>query len=183
MLDLLKKRRSVRHYLDKPVEEHLLEQVLQAGLLAPSSKNRKPWEFVLLKDRAVLQAMKNCRKPEQAFLPQAAAAIVVVGHPEISDVWIEDCSIAMVLMHLEAVHLGLGSCWVQIRNRDSNQEGITSEAYIKSLCGIPSEYSVLAILSLGYAAEDKAPHAEQQMDQQKIHRERFGMGGDVPCSF
>lgn len=117
MLDLLLKRRSIRRYQPKAVEAQALQKVLQAALLAPSSRGRNPWEFVVVEDKNTLKALGQCRHPQQAFLPDTPAAIVVLGDTTCSDVWVEDCSIAMTLMQLEAQALGLGSCWVQIRNR------------------------------------------------------------------
>ena len=76
MLDLLLKRRSIRRYQPKAVEAQALQKVLQAALLAPSSRGRNPWEFVVIEDKNTLKALGQCRHPQQAFLPDTPAAIV-----------------------------------------------------------------------------------------------------------
>lgn len=173
MLELLRRRRSIRKFEEQPVEEAQLQKVLQAALLAPSSRGRTPWEFIVVTERATLQQLGGCRHPQQAFLPQTPAAIVVVGDPTVSDVWVEDCSIAMTLMQLEATQLGLGSCWVQIRRRMAQGEQESSGDLVKRLLHIPSQYEVLAILALGVPAEEKTWRSLEALRYERIHRETF----------
>ncbi|MBQ2860693.1 MAG: nitroreductase family protein, partial [Peptococcaceae bacterium] len=146
MLDLLLHRRSIRKFTSEPVAEADLQKILQAGLLSPSGRNKTPWEFVVVQDKASLQALGKCRHPEQPFLPDTPLAIVVLGDTSATDVWIEDCAIAMTIMQLEAEILGLGSCWVQVRNRMAQGENQTADAYIKTLLSVPDYYEVLAVL-------------------------------------
>ena len=173
MLDLLLKRRSIRRYQPKAVEAQALQKVLQAALLAPSSRGRNPWEFVVIEDKNTLKALGQCRHPQQAFLPDTPAAIVVLGDTTCSDVWVEDCSIAMTLMQLEAQALGLGSCWVQIRNRMAQGEAQSSSDFVKALLRVPEQYAVLAILALGYPAEENPARTIAELPDTKIHREHF----------
>ena len=173
MLEMLLKRRSIRKFALQPVSKEALQKVLQAALLAPSSRGRSPWAFILIEDKSTLQQLGKCRHPQQAFLPQAPAAIVVLGDTTISDVWIEDCSIAMTLMQLEAEKLGLGSCWVQIRKRMAQGEQESSSAFVKTLLGIPEQFEVLAILALGVPAEEKTGYQLEQLAYEKIHQENF----------
>jgi nitroreductase len=173
MLAQLQKRRSIRKFQQQKVEAEKLKKVLQAALLAPSSRGRNPWEFVVIENEKTLQQLGQCRHPQQAFLPQTPAAIVVLGNPAISDVWVEDCSIAMTLMQLEAEQLGLGSCWIQIRRRQAQGETQSSSDFVKELLQIPAEYEVLAILALGVPAEEKPGRHLEQLAYEKIHRESF----------
>ena len=173
MLELLQKRRSIRSYKSETIGEERLQKILQAALLSPSSRNRAPWEFVVVEEKGTLQRLEKCRHPQQNFLPAASVAVVVVGDPAVSDVWIEDCSIAMILMQLEAERLGLGSCWVQIRRRMAQGEAESSSDYVKTLLHIPSQYEVLAILALGVPAEEKAKRNMNTLQTEKIHRESF----------
>ena len=173
MLDLLLHRRSIRKFTSEPIAEADLQKILQAGLLSPSGRNKTPWEFVVVQDKASLQALGKCRHPEQPFLPDTPLAIVVLGDTSATDVWIEDCAIAMTLMQLEAEILGLGSCWVQVRNRMAQGENQTADAYIKTLLSVPDYYEVLAVLAIGHPNEEKAPHTLEQLQHGKIHRETF----------
>lgn len=173
MLDLLMKRRSIRKFTGQEVTEEQVNQVLQAALLSPTSRGLQSWEFIVVRDREVLQRLGNCRQPKQGLLPETPVAIVVLGNPDVIDVWVEDGSIAMSNMWLEATDMGLGSCWVQIRNRLSNQNNMPSGDYIKQLLHIPAPYQVLAVLALGYPAEKKQPLSLEQLPYNKIHMERF----------
>jgi nitroreductase len=173
MLDLLMKRRSIRKFTAQEVTEEMLRQVLQAGLLSPSSHGKRAWEFIVVQNKEMLQRFGNCRQPKQGVLPGAPVAIVVLGNPDVVDVWVEDGSIAMSNMILEATNMGLGSCWVQIRNRLSNQNDLPSSDYIKQLLHIPEPYQALAVLALGHPAEQKEPYSLEQLPYVKIHREQF----------
>ena len=156
LLKLLQSRRSIRKYTDEHISDETLEKILQAGLLAPSSRAIYPVELVAVRDKEMLRKLSECKAAGAAMLKNADAAIVVVGDTAKSDAWIEDCSITMTLMMLEATEQGVGNCWVQCRGRQT-AEGTSTEERIKSLLDIPDNFGVLAILSLGMPAEELAP--------------------------
>lgn len=172
MLDMLLTRRSCRKFEDKAVETEKKEKLLQAAQLSPSGKGTRPWEFVVIENKEMLQKLGNCRDPKQAFLPATPLAIVVLGDTQKTDTWIEDASIASVIIQLEAEKLGLGSCWVQIRLRESNQ-GISSEEYVRKLLGIPEHMGVLSIIAIGYPSETRPGHTLDEVEQAKIHIETY----------
>ncbi len=149
MLDLLLTRRSCRKFEDKAVEAGKKEKLLQAAQLGPTGKSTHPWEFVVIENKETLQKLGDCRKPKQSFLPEAPLAIAVLADTQKTDTWIEDASIASIIMQLEAERLGLGTCWVQIRVRESNQ-GMSSEEYVRKLLGIPEHMAVLCIIAVSY---------------------------------
>ena len=166
------KRRSVRVYTDEPIDAADLKKILAAGLMAPTGKSKYPWEFIVVKDRAMLEKLSACRVGVARMLAKAACAIVVVGNPEITDTLIEDCTIAAAYMHLEASTLGLGSCYIQGRGRKA-EDGQTTEASVRSLLGFPSTYKLQAILSLGHIGKAMRPHAEEKIMWEKVHQETF----------
>ncbi len=172
MLDMLLKRRSCRKFEDKAVEAEKKEKLLQVAQLAPTGKGTRPWEFVVIENKETLQKLGGCRNPNQPFLPETPLAIVVLGNTQKTDTWIEDASIASVVIQLEAEKLGLGSCWVQIRLRESNQ-GMSSEEYVRKLLGIPEHLAVLSIIAVGYPRETKPAHTLDEVDQAKIHIETY----------
>lgn len=176
MLNLLMKRRSIRQYTEQPIERPVLEMIIQSALLAPSSKNTKPWSFVVVEDKKKLSQLASAREPASTFLPKAQAAIVVLADGSKSDVWVEDCSIASVLMQLTATDLGLGSCWVQVRNRASGHQDQSAEDYIRQLLGVPNQFYVEAIITLGYPAEEKRARDLAKLDIEKVFKEEFGQG-------
>ena len=156
LLKLLQSRRSIRKYTDEHISDETLEKILQAGLLAPSSRAIYPVELVAVRDKEMLRGLSECKAAGAAMLKDADAAIVVVGDTAKSDAWIEDCSITMTLMMLEATEQDVGNCWVQCRGRQTS-EGTSTGERIKSLLDIPDNFGVLAILSLGMPAEELAP--------------------------
>lgn len=172
LLDILLNRRSVRVYTDEKISEENLKKILQAGLLSPTGRNRKPWEFIVVQDKESLAKMSKSRIMGAGMLSGAAAAIVVLGDEEQTDVWTEDCSIAMSNMHLMASSLGVGSCWIQGRLREAS-EGVSTEAYLRDMFDFPFNMRLEAILSLGMSDQETAAHSLSEADENKIHWERY----------
>lgn len=172
MKDMLLKRRSIRKYTDVPIEKEKVEQLVQAGLLSPTSRNGRAWEFIIVDDPKVLGKLSEAKLGAQA-LKGAALGIVVLADPKKSDVWIEDASIATIILQLTAQSLGLGSCWIQIRER-MYKEGITAEQYVRGVLEIPENLQVLAIVSLGYPSETRPANSVDRLLRDKIHWNVFG---------
>ena len=172
LLEVMTNRRSVRSYTEEEIPAEKLEKILQAGLLAESGKNLKPWEFIVVEDKEVLAKMAKSRAAGGAMLEHAKCAVVVVGDTEKTDVWAEDCSVAMAHMHLMADCLGVGSCWVQGRLREAS-DGRTTEEFIRDLLGIPDQYGVEAVLSLGMPKDHPAAYSLDELPMEKVHKEKF----------
>lgn len=172
LMQLLQHRRSIRVYKDEKVDDNKLKQILQAGLLSASSRNLKPWEFIVVKDRKMLEQMSKCRIGAARMLAGADCAVVVLADEEATDTWVEDCSIAMTNMQLMADSLGVGSCWVQGRLR-TDATGRSTESYLRYLLDFPKEYKLEAILSLGMPGEVKTAHDLNELTWDKIHYEAY----------
>lgn len=172
MLDLLKQRRSIRKFQQKPIEEEKVEALKKSLLLAPSSRNIKPLEFIFLEDKEILKDISNCKPHGGTFIKDAALAVVILGDEDKSDVWVEDASIASIILQLEAESLGLGSCWSQIRNRNYDENEM-AEDYIKEKLNIKENYKVESIIAIGYKDEVKEPISEEKLDFDKIHVNKF----------
>ncbi|MBQ8556257.1 MAG: nitroreductase family protein [Clostridia bacterium] len=172
MLQAILSRRSVRLYTDDPIPEDTLHSILCAGLAAASSKNRRPWEFVVVRDRHVLDQLCDCRVGAANLLGKCSIAIVVCADADLVDVWVEDCGSAMTQMHLMADALGVGSCWLQVRLRQA-ADGRDAQSVVRGVLGIPEKYGVMAILTLGMPASHPEPHAQETLPWHKVHHDRF----------
>jgi len=168
MIELLKTRRSIRKYKDREIEKEKIDTLLKAGLLAPSSRGRRPWEFIAVTDKELLKKLSESKESGSKFLEGAPLGIVVIADKEVCDVWVEDTSIAATLIQITAHSLGLGSCWIQIRDRMRKEEE-KAEDYIKDLLNIPDKYGVECIIGLGYPAEEKKPYEEGDLEYSKLH--------------
>lgn len=172
LLEAMRNRRSVRTYTSEPVAEDKLEKILQAGLLSASGRARRPWEFIVVREKETLKKMAVSRAAGAKMLEDADCAIVVIADPEKTDVWTEDCSIAMANMHLMADSLGVGSCWIQGRLREAS-DGKTTEEHLRELLHFPESYKLEAMLSLGMPKEHREPYQLDELMTEKIHWEQF----------
>ena len=163
MLSLLKKRRSIRIFQDRKVEKEKINQIIQAALLSPSSKNNNPWKFIIVDDKETLLKLSEAKEHGSTLLAESPLAIVVLANSEQSDVWIEDASIATTLIIMTAQQSGLGSCWVQLRRR-CHSSGQDSEAYLRDILNIPDNLHVLCIVAMGYPDEIKS---EKKISEEK----------------
>lgn len=171
MIGLLKTRRSIRIYEDRKIDNKSIDLILKSALLAPSSRGRRPWDFIVVSNKELLKKLSKCRNNgSSAFIKNASHTIIIIADKtKTNDVWIEDCAICATLMQLEAHKLGIGSCWVQVRNR-MHDDKKTSEEYIKELLGIEYNYAIECILSLGYSGENKKAYSEDDFDWDKVRR-------------
>jgi nitroreductase len=172
MLDLLRKRRSIRTFTPEPITPEAMDALKEAALRAPSSRGLNPWEFIWVDDPETIAGLARAKQHGSEFLGNAPLAVVVCADESRSDVWVEDCAIAAIIIQLTAVSLGLGSCWAQIRLRP--HDGRTSaEAYVQELLGLPEQVKVACILGIGHPAEKKSPVAASSLQRQKIRRNRW----------
>lgn len=164
MLSLIKKRRSIRVFQKRKVEKEKISQIIQAALLSPSSKSNNPWRFIIVEDDKILSQLSNAKTHGSRFVADAPLSIIIIADPKQSDVWIEDASIATTIMMLTAQDLGLGNCWVQLRERDYSEEQ-SSEEFVKDLLHIPAHLRVLCMVAIGYPDEQKP---EKRIEEAKL---------------
>ena len=166
--DLLVNRRSIRKYTDQPVDPQDVKLIIEAALMSPSSKSVRPWQFVVVEDKAMLEKLGKCKPNYATSIANAPLAVVVTADITKSDAWIEDASIAALLMQLQAADLGLGSCWVEVRDR-YGADGEPAEDYVREALGIPEEFGVLCIVSIGYKDEQRRPIDTEKLLWEKVH--------------
>nr|WP_319400994.1 nitroreductase family protein [uncultured Carboxylicivirga sp.] len=172
MIDLIQNRRSCRIYTEQKVEADKIEALQKMALWAPTSKNNRPWEFVFVDNKDMLQQLSECKPHGAAFVKNSPLAIVVMANPAKSDVWIEDCSIAASYLQLGAENIGLGSCWVQIRERN-HASGISASEQVKNILNAPANLEVACIITVGYKGKERRPYSNDDLLTERIHHNGF----------
>ena len=172
-IPLIRKRRSIRRFQKKEVEPEKIALLVESALRAPSSRGLNPWEFIVVTERVTLDSLSLAKEHGSSFLKNAPLGIVVCANPQQCDVWIEDASIASLFIHIAALSLDLGSCWIQIRERMHN-ESKTSEDYVRELLHIPENLKLESIVAVGYPDEEKTPHPEEELLYDKVHLNLYG---------
>jgi nitroreductase len=172
MLDLLAQRRSIRKFKPQPIEPEKIAQLCEALLRSPTSRNHRPWEFVVVDSPELLSQLQVAKTHGTSFFATAPLAIVISADPQLSDVWVEDCSIAAIIAQLQAEQLGLKSCWAQLRLRPHDDVQSASE-YVRQLVGLPAGFEVPMVIAIGYPEEEKAGHPRESLILTKIHRNQF----------
>ena len=171
--DLIRTRRSMRKFTSEELTQEEVVSLLKAGLMSPSSKGLTPWQFIVVDDKDTLARLAGCKQVGSSFLKDAALAIVVVAAPLVSDVWIEDASIATLMIQLQAEDLGLGSCWIQLRERFT-PDGTPSNEYVHEVLDLPLQLQALTIVALGHKGMERKPFNEDRLQWEKIHINKFG---------
>lgn len=150
VFDAIRTRKSVRKFLDKPIEGKVLVAILEAGRLAPSASNRQEWRFVVVENTASKVKLAKAAN-NQSFVGEASVVIVACAVTDEHEMkcgqmcYPIDVAIALDHMTLAAVELGLGTCWI----------GAFDESEVKAILGIPSDVRVVALLPLGYPYDPK----------------------------
>ncbi len=176
--ELITNRRSIRKYTEEALQSHEVEQIMKAALMSPSSKHSNPWQFVLIENKEMLKKLAHSKSSGCSFIADCALAIVILTDPMLSGAYVEDASIAATYIQLQAEDLGLGSCWAQIRGRET-EAGQDSEDYIRQLLNIPLQMCIGCIVSIGRKEKPGKPHNEEDLQWEKIHVETFRYDGQV----
>ena len=171
--ELIKLRRSMRKFTEQELSQEEVVTLIKAALMAPSSKRSNSWQFIVVDDKETLDKLSRCKEAGSSFLKDAPLGIVVTADPLASDVWIEDASIAALMMQLQAEDLGLGSCWIQVRERYT-ATGMTSDEYVHGILGIPLQLQVLCIIAVGHKGMERKPFNEEHLQWEKIHINKYG---------
>lgn len=154
VISAIKGRRSIRRFKEVPVPADKLNEVLEAGRVAPSAGNRQPWKFVVVTDEETRKKLVPLAR-NQEFVGQAGAVIVACA-PDPSLKWhMVDVAIAVDHMTLAAHALGLGTCWIGAFEPDE----------VRQLLGIPEHVKVVALLPLGIPDMEGIPRPRKPADE------------------
>jgi nitroreductase len=160
VFDAIKNRKSIRSYKPERVPQDLLKKLLEAARLAPSAKNLQNWKFVVVDDEETKQRLvKACNN--QAFIGSASYVIAGVCDPGLNRWHRVDMGIAMEHIALEAVELGLGTCWI----------GAFDEEAVKKLLKVPESLQVVTLITIGFPADTPAPRPRKAMEEIVVYNE------------
>jgi len=163
-LNWILKRRSIRAYTDLPVTDEQVEALLRAAMAAPSANDVRPWAFVVVRDAERRKALAKIHQWSY-MCASAPLVIAVIGDPEASPHWVEDCSAATENLLLAVAGLDLGAVWVAIYPHADR------EARVRQLLDIPERFRVLCLVPAGQPAETKPPRT--RYEESKVHDETF----------
>lgn len=161
-LDAIKKRTSVREYLDKSIEKEKIEKIVDAGRLAPTGRGEEPWEFVVVTNKEKIKELGNLTDHGK-FLAGASVAIVVFCKD--AKYYLEDGSAATENMLLAATSLGVASCWV------AGDKKIYCSDISRAL-SVPGTFKLVSMIALGYPKTEPGPRQKRPL-QDVLHWERF----------
>jgi nitroreductase len=165
-MDALFTRRSIRKYDSRPVPDDIVENILRAAMSAPSAGNQQPWHFVVIRDRAILEQIPQFH-PHSSMCPRAALAVLVCAdlHLETHQgYWQQDCAAAAENLLLAAHALGLGAVWLGVHPREERISGI------RGLLGIPENVVPMALIPMGYPAEQKKREDRYRPDRVHLNK-------------
>lgn len=159
------KRRSVREFKPDPIDDNLIEELLEAAIYAPSAMGNHALEFIIIKDKSVQEQLFQAQSGEkQAFIEEAPLIIVITTNINKTDCPMQDISVASENLMLQAAALGIGSVWKNVDNK--------FETAVKEILNIPADFRVINLICLGYPNKEIALH--QKTDYKlKIHHDKF----------
>ena len=166
-IDTIYDRRSVRKYIDKEVNPDLVDEILRAGMFAPSGCNKQPWEFVVFNEKDLIKEIKSMH-PYASPLETAPVCILVCGDKQremANGFYQVDCSAAIENMLLAARALGLDTCWMGIYPWAE-----VMQAFSKRF-NLPENIEPFALVSVGYA-DSRAPRPKRY-DSSRIHYNKW----------
>lgn len=168
-LESIFKRRSVRKFLKKDVDEKTAQDLLEAAMSAPSACETDPWDFIIVRSQETRDAVAAAL-PYGKMLSSAPVGIIVCGdmaraHSGELSYMIQDCSAAIENLLLAATKLGLGACWLGVHPRPDRI------AALKKLFTLPESVLPIAAIALGHPAEQKEPRT--RLKEARIHKEKW----------
>ena len=162
-MDAILSRRSIRKYTEQAVSDEAVEELLKAAMSAPSAGNQQPWQFVVIRERGILDQIPKYH-PYSAMLKEASVAILVCGDlksEKHKGYWVQDCSAATENLLIAVEAKGLGAVWLGVYPREERVAGI------RKLLGLPEHIIPLSLIPVGYKGEQKPP--ANRYDASKVH--------------
>jgi len=166
VLDVIRKRRTVRAFTDEEVTDEQVETILQMAMYAPTYMNRQPWHFVVVRDKELQKSLGETLGV-RPYIQQASAVIAVYGDPNISNTWDLDGCAAIENMLIAATALGLGSAWA---GSPGNLAWGEAEQLMKDALKVPAGFRALSLVCLGHPAKMVVPHTkDERYNKTRVH--------------
>jgi nitroreductase len=170
VLDVIRKRRTIRKFTDQEVSQEQIDLILEMAMCAPNRLNRQPWHFIVVQDKGKQKEFADFLRIH-SYLEDASAVIVACAVPKASTTWTMDVSAAVENMMIGATALGLGTAWV---GAPDSVTWTMFEEHVRDALSIPIEVRVVALVSVGYPTEERPPHGkEDRFDPNKVHYGRW----------
>lgn len=164
-------RTSIRAYSNKAIEKEKIEKLLRAGMSAPSAMDARPWHFIVINNKKVLQKLAESSATNKSAA-SAPLAIAVCGDMDLAlegdgqECWIQDCSAASENILLQANALGLGAVWTSTYPSEERQNKV------REILNLPSEIKPLNIIVIGYPSSNQKP--KDKWDETAISYNEYG---------
>jgi nitroreductase len=171
VLNAIEKRREITSFKNEPISTDLLQNLIRSAYLAPSGNNLPSREFILVEQRSTLDTLASTT-PYMKWLLQAQAAIVILCDSGLSKYWLQDASIAGGYVWLSAVSLGLGAAWGAVYHSEDTEESLRRESFVRKELNIPEQFRIVAILGLGWPAQEPGPKEMYPVDR-VLHHEKY----------
>lgn len=168
-MDIINCRRSVRNFINRPVEPEKIELLLRAAMQAPSARNQQPWHFVVIEDKETLRAIATTSRYVDMINECACVIAVLIDKDNLKAPLMapQDAAAATQNVLLRAVDLNLGACWCGMYPRPERM------IPVMKILNIPDRYDVFSLIALGYPAAADSNRFIDRYDEKKIHFEKY----------
>lgn len=163
-------RRSVRKFINKPIEAIKIEKLLRAGMQAPSAGNQQPWEFVVVEQASIKEEISKM-SPYAGAAKDAPLIIVVVGNMErmrFPENMEQDLGACTQNILLEAVEQGLGATWMSVHPQEDRID------CVKKVLEMPDNIKPYNIIIVGYPKDKDDNKFIDRYDESRIHFSKYG---------
>ncbi|MFA5134838.1 MAG: nitroreductase family protein [Patescibacteria group bacterium] len=165
VLTAISKRRAVRKFKPDPVPENMIDEIITAAQYAPTSRNNRATEFIVVQDPAIRLKVYEAAEPHQDFVREAPLIIVPVANPEKTNNPVQDLSLATGHILLQAADLQLGGVWKNLKP--------DSARAVRDALGIPQNCTIINCIPIGFPSGQPDPHTKSECTPARIHRDRW----------
>ncbi len=180
ILDIVKSRRSIRKYLDKPLQKEIIDKLIEAAKWAPSGMNEQPWGFIVVRDKTLIKELSDHSIPliikmiEQnpkferykkrmasknfSIFYHAPCVIIIVGKKDVFS-YQYDCAMSAQNLMLAAASVNIGSCWVGMMSV------LDKDEWFRKKFEVPENYGIVAPIALGYFENKDIPVIERRIPE------------------